>query len=93
VPGELGPWLLEEGAANGAAQVWVDLAAVALLTSLTNEVEANGELVFRGPPGGCEDCPPTRLALAQSRHAEGDGRFAKGGYDEAAKLIDVFARN
>lgn len=54
VPADLGPWLLKEGMPapwnESAAKVWINLAAIALFNSLTNEVEASGALMFRGPP-------------------------------------------
>jgi hypothetical protein len=54
VPDDLRPWLLKEGATapwkESPAKIWVDLAAETLFRSLTNEVEAGGVLMFRGPP-------------------------------------------
>ncbi|WP_407122723.1 hypothetical protein [Bradyrhizobium sp. STM 3561] len=54
VPDNLGQWLLKEGAQapwnDSAARVWINLSAAALFVSLTNEIEPDGTLMFRGPP-------------------------------------------
>lgn len=53
VPSDLGPWLLREGSTppwDQTARMWIDLAAQSLCRSLCNELEADGALMFRGPP-------------------------------------------
>lgn len=53
VPGDLRSWLLNEGSEppwDDTAKIWIDIAAQSLFRSLCNEVEADGVVMFRGPP-------------------------------------------
>lgn len=53
-PSDMSAWLLKPGEApsweDPAARVWIDAAAIAIFSALSNEIEGGQILVFRGPP-------------------------------------------
>ena len=65
VPSSLSLWLLRAGIEvqwdDAAAMIWANRSAGALVNALANEIEADGMLVFRGPPL-CRYCPSKQTA-------------------------------
>lgn len=61
VPGDLSPWIVRPEQAidfdDPAVLAWAERSALLLVTSLANEHEAPGTIVFKGPPVARYDLP------------------------------------